>query len=99
MRCVDTLVSRTSTYSVFLEQYIVSDSNLAHFSIPWISNVSVIRIKKEKDSYETGLSSLGILGVRTVPGYSSLASEVIMGCSSKETKGDTFGPRFRGGER
>lgn len=56
----------------------------------------MIRIKKEKDSYETGLSLLGILVVRTVPGYSSLVSEVIMGCSSKETEGDTFGPQVSG---
>lgn len=81
---------------MFLEKYIVSDSNLAQFSISWISNVSAVRFKKEKDSYETGLSSLGVLLARTVPGYSSLACEVIMGCSSKGTEGDTFGPQVSG---
>lgn len=69
---------------MLLEQYIISDSNLDHFSIPWISNVNVIRINKEKDNFEIGLSSLYILLARTVPGNSSLACKVIMVYSSKE---------------
>lgn len=77
---------------MFLEQCIISDSNLAHLSIPWISNGSVIRMKKE-DDYETGRPSLSSLFVRTVPGASSLVCKVMMGYSSKETEGDIFGPQ------